>query len=100
VTGSAGKVTTRLFVPADASGPIKYNAYIAPQGELWPNMIAQTSFEAPLGEKVMDPCAPLRNSARTPKQVRYGCPLFLALFFLVDETPLPCLCWIDSHIHI
>lgn len=67
MTGAAGKVTTRLFVPADAPQALKYNAYITPQGEQWPNMIAQTSFEAPLGDKVVDPCAPLRNSARTPK---------------------------------
>ena len=70
VTGSAGKVTLRVAVPQDAVGPFKYNAYIAPQDEQWPNMIAQTSFDAPLGAKVEDACAPLRNSARSPKQVR------------------------------
>lgn len=69
VTGSAGKVTARLFVPENAPSPLKYNAYIAPQGEQWPNMIAQVAFDAPLGDKVETPCAPLRNSARTPKAV-------------------------------
>ena len=64
VTGERGNVTTRVFVPQEAKAPFKWHAYIAPQGENWPNMLATANFTADLGAKVMDPCAPLRNTAR------------------------------------
>lgn len=71
VTGSAGKVTLRIDVPQNAQGfPFKWYAYMAPQNENYPNMLATTTFEAPLGARVENPCAPIRNSARDPSQVR------------------------------
>jgi hypothetical protein len=68
VTGAAGKVTSRIVVPQDAKTPFKWFAYIAPQDENWPNMLATTTFTADLGAKVMAPCAPLRNTARSPSK--------------------------------
>lgn len=64
VTGMKGNVTSRVFVPQDAKAPFKWQAYIAPQGENWPNMLATAAFTADLGAKVMDACAPLKNTAR------------------------------------
>jgi hypothetical protein len=64
VTGMKGNITSRVFVPQEAKAPFKWHAYIAPQGENWPNMLATAAFTADLGAKVMDPCAPLKNTAR------------------------------------
>jgi|EP00624_Nannochloropsis_granulata_P000694 hypothetical protein len=64
VTGMKGNVTSRVFVPQEAKAPFKWHAYIAPQDENWPNMLATTTFTADIGAKVVDPCAPLKNTAR------------------------------------
>lgn len=106
VTGSSGKVTTRVFVPADAPQNVKWNAYIAPQGEQWPNMIAQTSFDTPIGEKVANPCPPLRNSARAPKAepdfnyvlVRTSAGLSGVLALLFFRVCVLCF-WVESSVN-
>lgn len=42
--------------------------FLTPAGETWPNVLASTSFEANMGAKVADACAPQKNAAFTPKE--------------------------------
>lgn len=74
VNGAHGKVTTRVFVPQDAKAPFKWNAYLTPQGENYPNMLATTTFTTDMdNSKVRDACAPLKNSAiDRPKPVDFN----------------------------
>lgn len=69
VNGAKGTVTTRVQIPGDAQGPFKWNAYLAPQNENWPNSLASTSFETEFGAKVVNACAPVKNSAHPTADV-------------------------------
>jgi hypothetical protein len=67
VTGAAGKITTRIVVPEGVHGALKWNAYMSPQNEKWPNALVTTNFDAQIGERTTPPCAPLRNFVRDTK---------------------------------
>jgi hypothetical protein len=66
VSGATGNVTARVLVPADAQEPFEYNVFLTPGGESWPNVLASTTFTAPLGDKVTDPCAPIKGKTAGP----------------------------------
>lgn len=64
VNGAKGTVTTRIVVPDSAAGvPLKYNSYLAPSNEQWPNILAESAFDIEQGAKVIDACAPVKNTA-------------------------------------
>jgi hypothetical protein len=64
--GATGNVTAKVVVPAEAQEPFEYNVFLTPSGESWPNVLASTTFSAPLSDKVTEPCAPIKGKSAGP----------------------------------